>query len=177
MSSSSNSVKSNLLVGKNKEFQHNYEAINAQFPDETADTSILAQIRTYIGELMLFPVMMLVTATATERITFKITVDRMLPYQFVLVEIIFFLSSVVFGAMTAYKQKYTQEITEQMKQFPHSKILIMASIDTFQFIMLVFSASEVSPTMSVLLMHASTLPIYVGSMFTFPNRKYSAYHK
>lgn len=171
---------SNLLVSKNREFLHNYSTINS-LHDDVEPKSIFEtywqNIVILAKELTLLPVVLLMTATATERITYKITVDRMLPYQFVLVEIIFFLSFLIFACTTLYKLRFTRDITDQMRQFPHSKIMIMSVIDTIQFIMLTFSASKVSPTMSVLLLHASTMFILIFAKFIFPTRNYSASHK
>lgn len=170
-----------LLVSKNREFLHNYSAINTHHEEnDSSQYSFMEFVRNVsvcIKELSLLPVVLLMSATATERITYKVTVDRMLPYQFILIEIIFFLSFVIFSVMTIYKLHFTREITDQMRQFPHTKLMFMAVIDTVQFVLLTFSASEVSPTMSVLLLHASTMFILIGAKFIFPTRKYSQSHK
>lgn len=60
-----------------------------------------------------------------------------------------------------------------MRDFPHHKLLTMALVDTLQFAGLVISATGVSPTMTVILLHASTPCIVWGSRYTFPNRAYS----
>lgn len=118
----------------------------------------------------------LIVSTVIERVSFKIMIDRMLPYKFMLVEIIFFLSCFVFAAVAAYKQLFTSEITPAMHRFPHSKILVIAVMDSIQFLGLVFSAAEVSPTMTVILMHSSTLFIVLGSKLAFPQRHYGTLH-
>jgi hypothetical protein len=61
-----------------------------------------------------------------------------------------------------------------MKEFPHTKLILMALLDTIQFGGLVVSAAGVSPTMTVILLHTSTPCIVLGSRLTFPNRKYSS---
>lgn len=61
-----------------------------------------------------------------------------------------------------------------MKDFPHYKLMIMALLDTIQFGGLIVSAAGVSPTMTVILLHASTPCIVLGSRFTFPNREYTS---
>lgn len=123
--------------------------------------------------LILASILMLMAATATERVTFKIMVDRMLPYKFVLVQTIYLFSSFIFSIMTAAKKYFTAEITPEMGHFPHSNIVLMAIIDTVPFICMAWSASGVPPTMTVILMHASTIFVIIGSKFTFPQRHYS----
>jgi hypothetical protein len=60
-----------------------------------------------------------------------------------------------------------------MKEFPHSKLLIMAVLDTIQFAGLAISAAGVSPAMTVILLHTSTPFLVIGSKYAFPDRKYS----
>jgi hypothetical protein len=60
-----------------------------------------------------------------------------------------------------------------MKEFPHSKLLIMAILDTIQFAGLAISAAGVSPAMTVILLHTSTPFLVIGSRYAFPDRKYS----
>jgi len=119
-------------------------------------------------------VVVLIAATAIERITFKIMVDRMLPYKFVLVQIIFLFSAITFIILTKVK-KYIQkdEESEDMTEFPQSKIFAMAVADTIPFLCMAFSASGVPPTMTVVLMHSSTIFVVLGSKIIFPGRHYS----
>lgn len=51
--------------------------------------------------------------------------------------------------------------------------MTIAVMDTFQFVGLVVSAAGVSPTMTVVLLHASTPCIMFFSRSAFPERKYS----
>ena len=60
-----------------------------------------------------------------------------------------------------------------MKDFPHTKLLIMAVLDTIQFAGLTVSAAGVSPAMTVILLHTSTPFLVLGSRYSFPDRKYS----
>ena len=60
-----------------------------------------------------------------------------------------------------------------MQEFPHSKLTIMALLDTLHFSGLVISGSAVTPTMTVILLHASTPFIVLGSRYLFPYREYS----
>ena len=61
-----------------------------------------------------------------------------------------------------------------MKDFPHTKLLIMAVLDTIQFAGLTVSAAGVSPAMTVILLHTSTPFLVLGSRYSFPDRKYSS---
>ena len=60
-----------------------------------------------------------------------------------------------------------------MKEFPNSKLLTMAVIDTIQFAGLIVSAAGVQPVLTVLLLHASTPFLAWGSMYAFPERKFT----
>lgn len=126
--------------------------------------------------LIFSSVFVLVVATAMERVTFKIMVDRMLPYKFVLVQIIFLLSSLTFVGLTQAQRKFNPEIHAGLAEFPQKKILTMAVIDTIPFLLMAVSASGVPPTMTVVLMHASTIFVVLGSRFIFPERDYSKYN-
>jgi CRT-like, chloroquine-resistance transporter-like len=61
-----------------------------------------------------------------------------------------------------------------MKEFPQTKLLIIAAIDAVQFAGLVISATGVPPVVTVLLMHASTVFLVMASRHAFPERKYSS---
>ena len=94
-------------------------------------------------------VFLLVVCTATERVTYKMTVDRMLPYKFVLFQLIYLMSCAGFSMITCYKLLFTDEVNEQMRTFPQWRIFIMAVLDTLQFVVMTFAAASVSPTMTV----------------------------
>lgn len=118
-------------------------------------------------------VLALMIATAAERVTFKMAVDRMQPFRFMLIETIFIISAAFYCLITLVKQSTTRKITTQMTTFPHSKLRMMAILDTLHFSGLLVCASGVSPTMTVILLHTSTPFIVLGSRLTFPDRKYS----
>ena len=118
----------------------------------------------------------LVFATAMERVTFKIMVDRMLPHKFVLVQIIFLFSGIMFVVLTRLQRNFNPDIHDGMTEFPQWKIFIMAVVDTIPFLFMAFSASGVPPTMTVILMHSSTIFVVLGSKFIFPQRDYSKFN-
>jgi hypothetical protein len=57
--------------------------------------------------------------------------------------------------------------------FPHGKLAVMAFLDAVQFSGLIVSASGVSPTMTVILLHANTPFVVMGSRLMFDGRVYS----
>lgn len=61
-----------------------------------------------------------------------------------------------------------------MKDFPHSKLMKMAILDTVQFSGLTVAAAGISPAMTIILLHSSTPFLVLGSRCMFPDRKYSA---
>ena len=80
-----------------------------------------------------FSVIFLMVSTATERVTFKMSVDRMTPYRLSLTMIMITLSFVVYGAIALYKLYFTNKITRRMLEFPHRKLFSMAFLDTVSF--------------------------------------------
>ena len=68
---------------------------------------------------------------------------------------------------------YQSHAPIQITELPHSKLLIMATLDTIQFAGLILSAAGVSPAMTVILLHSSTPIIVLGSKYFFPERTYS----
>ena len=118
-------------------------------------------------------VLVLMMSTASERVIFKMSVDRMAPFRFVLAMAFIAVSFLIYGTVMLYKIIYTDKITARMWQFPKKKLLAMAVLDTVSFSGLVISAAGVTPTMTVILLHASTPIIVFFSRFAFPDRKYS----
>lgn len=57
--------------------------------------------------------------------------------------------------------------------FPHAGLIRMATLDALQFSGLVVSAAGVSPTMTVILLHANTPFVVLGSRIMFDGREYS----
>ena len=119
-------------------------------------------------------ILMLVMTTTSERVIFKMSVDRLSPFRFVLAISCVLVSFIVYGLITLYKVMYTDRITTRMWQFPKRKLFVMAMLDTLSFTGLVVSAADVTPTMTVILLHASTPIICYMSQLTFPDREYSA---
>ena len=181
--------RTGLLTGQTNDRDRSYSSIDELDEPKVTLTQRLAQytsqctqsIHSFIKRNVKFDPLLLssvglILFTATERITFKIMIDRMLPYKFVLVEIIFLMASALFSLVTVVIMSLGNYITTEMRQFPQRQILNMAVPDTIQFLLLVYSGAAVSPTMTVILMHTSTLFVVLGSKAVFPNRHYSWSH-
>jgi hypothetical protein len=123
---------------------------------------------------------MLILTTVTERVAFKIMVDQMLPYKFVLIQIIYLLSSIIFTLLSMYKSttlSYDISIDYiNIHDYPYKDIIIIAILDIIPFIMMASSASIVTPTMTVILMHSSTIFNVIGSKYLLPNRNYTKFN-
>ena len=140
---------------------------------EVASQSSLVFWITQEGSLLVLAVAGLMFATALERVTFKMSVDHMTPFRLVLTQTVLATSVVVYGVIALAKRGLTNQVTAEMHQFPHSKLILMALLDTVQFSCLVASAAGVTPTMTVILLHASTPVIVLGSRLLFPDRIYT----
>jgi len=130
--------------------------------------------------IMISSVSMLILTTVTERVAFKIMVDQMLPYKFVLIQIIYLLSSIIFTLLSMYKSttlSYDISIDYiNIHDYPYKDIIIIAILDIIPFIMMASSASIVTPTMTVILMHSSTIFNVIGSKYLLPNRNYTKFN-
>jgi len=101
------------------------------------------------------------------------TVDRMTPYRYFTILVILGASAVVYSVVVAVKRATTQQITSTMSEFPHTRVLSMAVIEAAQFAGLYISAAGVTPTMTLILLHANTISNVFLSKFVFPNRQFS----
>ena len=118
-------------------------------------------------------VALLCVSTATERVTFKMSVDQMTPFRLTLIFIMITMSCVMYGTIALYKLKFTEKITPRMMEFPHRKLFFMAVLDSVSFAGLILSGAAVTPTMTVILLHISTPFVVLGSRMNFPSRVYS----
>ncbi len=122
---------------------------------------------------LILSVLILMISTTAERVSFKMGVDLMIPFRMFLACAIVTVSAIVYGMISIYKIWFTDKITPRMWQFPKLQLLYMAIIDTISFTGLIISAAGVTPTMTVILLHASTPVIVFMSNYAFPSRKYS----
>jgi hypothetical protein len=122
--------------------------------------------------VLMASVAVLVLATAGERITYKMAIDRLTPFRAALVIFVLGLSMLVYNTICFAKRAFTNDISEEMTKFSTKPLLLIALMDTVIFAIQTISASGVSPTMTVILLHANTPMIVWTSHFTFPDRKY-----
>jgi hypothetical protein len=97
----------------------------------------------------------LVFAATTEKVSFKISVDNMFPFNLIQVQIIFILSFFIHSFITIYLWLFTKEISIQFQPLPHCKIFSVAIFDTLNFVLLISTASFVSPTMTVIFLYSN----------------------
>lgn len=64
-------------------------------------------------------------------------------------------------------------ITNAMTRYPHSRLVTIALFENAYLTGMVLSAAGVSPTMTVILLHASTPATGLFTRFFFPSRQYS----
>ena len=96
--------------------------------------------------------------TSSERVAFKLLVDRAAPFRALLAVAVVLCYSVMMLVVTTYKYLCTDEISADMRKFPQSKVIGMAALDTLQLFMMTLSAAAVTPAGTVLLLQAS-IPI------------------
>ncbi|CAM9968914.1 unnamed protein product [Choristocarpus tenellus] len=106
-----------------------------------------------------------------ERFTFKVMVDRMAPFRFVLVQAVALCYFVFVGVVLIYKAK-RRELSNHMEGLPKWKLAVMAVLDLCHLIPMIVSATEVAPTLTVLLLQCSR-PICQVVSYIFKLRSYS----
>eukprot|EP00603_Paraphysomonas_imperforata_P012710 CAMPEP_0114476802 /NCGR_PEP_ID=MMETSP0104-20121206/14979_1 /TAXON_ID=37642 ORGANISM="Paraphysomonas imperforata, Strain PA2" /NCGR_SAMPLE_ID=MMETSP0104 /ASSEMBLY_ACC=CAM_ASM_000202 /LENGTH=439 /DNA_ID=CAMNT_0001651617 /DNA_START=263 /DNA_END=1582 /DNA_ORIENTATION=+ len=122
-------------------------------------------------------VLALLCFSAGERVFFKAAVDDMAPFRAVLLIFIFFVAFVLFAVIAIAKRfifRNANVDASNLVDFPNTSLIMMAIVDSISFGGLVLSATGVSPTKTIILMHASTPCVVFGSKFVFSNREYTA---
>lgn len=127
---------------------------------------------TWEQRFILFSVCLLVLATAGERITYKMAIDRLTPFRTVYVLAVLGISMIIYNVIIFAKRAFTNDIDEGMMAFSARPLMLIAAMDTVIFGIQSISASGVSPTMTVILLHANTPCIVWGSRCAFPGRQY-----
>ena len=127
---------------------------------------------TWQQRILLLSVVVLVLATAGERITYKMAIDRLTPFRTALVLCVLGLSMILYNIIVFAKRVFTNDITEEMTHFSTRPLFLIALLDTAIFSVQTIAASGVSPTMTVILLHANTPMIVWGSRCAFPDRTY-----
>jgi len=94
----------------------------------------------------------LLVMTALERVTFKLSVDRMAPFRSFLAETVVFMYICICGMMLAYKLAFTEQITKEMWTFPQWQIASIAAVDALHLFLMFVSGADISPAQTVLLL-------------------------
>lgn len=167
----------NLFVG-----QSNEDDIDAALPSSSWSSVVRNWLR--VGSwsheelvVAVFVLILLISSTS-ERIIFKAAVDDMAPFRAVLMIFIFLSSCIIFAVISVAKRclfSHSHIESSNSVDFPQRGLMFMAIVDTVSFGGLVLTATGVSPTKTVILMHAGTPCVVMVSKFIFSNRKYSYY--
>lgn len=115
---------------------------------------------------------LLLAMTVTERLTFKLIVDRMIPYRTLLIVFINLSAFFIYNSVIMIK-KVMETKNSKHTEFPQMKLITIAILDSIQFCGLLLSASGVKPILTLLLLHLNTPLIIIYSKYIFPERKYS----
>lgn len=93
----------------------------------------------------------LCSATTMERVFFKMLVDRVVPFRFLVLLLIVALEAVMLGVVVKCKAGSHSEVPDAAS-FPRKKLLMMAVLDLSKDLMMIMSGAFVPPTMTVLLL-------------------------
>lgn len=107
----------------------------------------------------------LCAVTAGERVSFKILVDRIIPFRYLLVPMLVLFESCALCIVLQSKKTWAPSLTHQ--PFPRRKpLLIMACLDLCKDFMMVMSGCFVSPTLTVLLLQGN-VPIAMAMTYCY----------
>ncbi|CAN0023755.1 unnamed protein product [Ascophyllum nodosum] len=91
---------------------------------------------------------------ALERLTFKVMVDRMAPFRFVLAQAVALCYAVAVG-MVILKRFAFSGARGSLEGFPVWRLAIMAILDMLHLVPMIVAAADVAPTLTVLLLQCS----------------------
>jgi len=94
---------------------------------------------------------MLCLATTVERVSFKMLVDRVVPFRYLLMVLMVLVEAVLLGVVVRIKSCHGSLVPDAAA-FPRKKLLVMAGLDLTKDFMMIVSGAFVAPTMTVLLM-------------------------
>jgi len=89
--------------------------------------------------------------TTAERVCFKMLVDRVVPYRFMVLLLIVTLEAIVLGVVVQCKA-CNGASSPVYAPFPRRKLLVMACLDLTKDCMLILSGAFVAPTLTVMLL-------------------------
>ncbi|CAM9253219.1 unnamed protein product [Ectocarpus sp. 13 AM-2016] len=96
----------------------------------------------------------LMALIAVERLTFKLMVDRMAPFRFVLAQAVAACYAVAVGVVVLRRVNRAGE-RGSMQGFPVWRLAMMAVLDMLHLVPMIVAAADVAPTLTVLLLQCS----------------------
>ncbi|CAN0282821.1 unnamed protein product, partial [Ectocarpus sp. 8 AP-2014] len=96
----------------------------------------------------------LMALIALERLTFKLMVDRMAPFRFVLAQAVAACYAVAVGVVVLRRVNLSGE-RGSMQGFPVWRLAMMAVLDMLHLVPMIVAAADVAPTLTVLLLQCS----------------------
>jgi hypothetical protein len=142
-----------------------YEAIKTDGPDELQplpnnNNGFWANITSRNFEWTYAPLalVLLCFVTTAERVSFKLLVDRVVPFRFLVVILIVLFETIILCFLVFFKVCAPDLSTQHYQPFPRYKLMIMALLDLTKDFLMVLSGSFVAPTLTVMLLQAQ-IPI------------------
>jgi hypothetical protein len=96
-------------------------------------------------------------ATTVERVSFKMLVDRVVPFRYLLVVLMVLIEALLLGVVVRLKSCHGSLVPDAAS-FPRKKLLVMALLDLTKDLMMILSGAFVPPSLTVLLMQGQ-LPV------------------
>ncbi|CAM9681644.1 unnamed protein product [Scytosiphon promiscuus] len=112
----------------------------------------------------------LMALIALERLTFKLMVDRMAPFRFVLAQAVAACYAVAVGVVVLRRINFAGE-RGSMEGFPVWRLAMMAVLDMLHLVPMIVAAADVAPTLTVLLLQCSA-PFCLAVSGGFCSRRY-----
>lgn len=97
---------------------------------------------------------LLCLVTTVERVSFKMLIDRVVPFRFLVMSLVVALEAIILGVVIQCRGGTGTSASGN--PFPRHKLLIMAALDLCKDFMLVVSGAFVAPTLTVLLLQGQT---------------------
>lgn len=109
----------------------------------------------------------LVFSMVSERLLFKLMVDRMESYRYFLCQLMTFIYIPPLFCIVGYKSTQDDFIEEEVTEFPKSRFFVMGMLDLIHAMMVFLPGGKTAPAMTVILMQASVPVTATASMIIY----------
>ena len=118
----------------------------------------------------------LCAVTTSERVAFKMLIDRVVPFRFLVLVLVVLFEALALMAVVSAKG-WAGTAAPSPTGFPRRKLLIMAALDLTKDLMMVLTGAFVPPTLTVMLLQCQ-IPISMGlaHLQTGTSRGYRTMH-